>query len=263
MLHLTFWGQACFCLENDGTRLVTDPYLSDYVDRTCSDDKVTWERAYPPPCTLADLKPDLVLVSPRSRRSSGSWTLGPYYAGGAVPPILPSRSPPQKPPVPQGIPQRALASRKSGSAYFGREFFRFANPLRAYGASSGRTRQYRELSYLISCGGKTVFFGGDLSLYDGLTERLADVRPDVMLLPVNGRDYYRTAAGIIGNTDCREAAELAKRCGASCLIPMHHDLYAVNGCRGAMDPRCSGRRRCFCPDPSLRGTGCTILMVGP
>ena len=28
-----------------------------------------------------------------------------------------------------------------------------------------------------------------------------------------------------------EAAELAKRCKAACLIPMHHDLYAINGCR--------------------------------
>ena len=90
---------------------------------------------------------------------------------------------------------------------------------------------YQELSYLISCGGKRIFFGGDLSLYDGLTERLAELHPDIMLLPVNGRDYYLTAANIIGNTNCREAAELAKRCKAACLIPMHHDLYAINGCR--------------------------------
>ena len=25
--------------------------------------------------------------------------------------------------------------------------------------------------------------------------------------------------------------QLAKRCKAACLIPMHHDLYAINGCR--------------------------------
>ena len=230
MLQLTFWGQACFCLENDGTRLVTDPCLSDYVDQTCSNGTVTWERAYPPPCTLADLKPDLVLVSHDHGDHLDPWTLGPYYAGGgsartAVP------APAAASACAAGIPRECLLTAKAESPFSVGGFTVLPIPCAHTELHQDARGDYRELSYLISCGGHTIFFGGDLSLYDGLTERLADIRPDAVLLPVNGRDYYRTAAGIIGNTDCREAAELAKRCGARCLIPMHHDLYPVNSCR--------------------------------
>lgn len=65
--------------------------------------------------------------------------------------------------------------------------------------------------------GKKVFFGGDMSLYDGLTEKLAAMAPDVMLIPVNGADYYRTASHCIGNTNCIEAAKLAKAVGDKVL----------------------------------------------
>ena len=89
---------------------------------------------------------------------------------------------------------------------------------------------FRELSYIIEAEGKKVFFGGDMSMYDGLAELLCEVSPDVMLLPVNGRDYFRTSRGIIGNLDSNEAAELAVYAGTRMFIPGHHDLYEHNGC---------------------------------
>ena len=49
------------------------------------------------------------------------------------------------------------------------------------------------------------------------------------LLPVNGRSFYKLQRGIIGNMDAAEAAELAVAIGAKLLVPMHYDLYAVNG----------------------------------
>ena len=50
-----------------------------------------------------------------------------------------------------------------------------------------------------------------------------------MLLPVNGADEERRAKGIAGNLNCHEAFDLAKRCKADLVIPMHHDLYPKNG----------------------------------
>ena len=63
-------------------------------------------------------------------------------------------------------------------------------------------------------------------MYDGLTERLNDI--DVAILPINGRDYFRTSMNIIGNFDAVEAVTLAKTIGADLLVPVHHDLYEVN-----------------------------------
>lgn len=89
---------------------------------------------------------------------------------------------------------------------------------------------FAELSYLIEADGKKIFFGGDMSMYAGLEEALRDAKPDVMFLPVNGSDWFRTSRNIIGNLDSNEAADLSVRCGAKAFIPGHHDLYASNGC---------------------------------
>ena len=63
-------------------------------------------------------------------------------------------------------------------------------------------------------------------MYDGLPQRLIDI--DAAILPINGRDYFRNANDIIGNFDSAEAVTLADTIGADLLIPVHHDLYAVN-----------------------------------
>ncbi len=84
-------------------------------------------------------------------------------------------------------------------------------------------------NYIFEGAGFTVYFGGD-SLP---TPHLAEVarrfpRIDVALLPINGRDAYREAQGLVGNMDVREAAELADRIGADLLIPTHYDMFARN-----------------------------------
>jgi L-ascorbate metabolism protein UlaG (beta-lactamase superfamily) len=65
-------------------------------------------------------------------------------------------------------------------------------------------------------------------MYDGLVDRLRRHRVDVLLAPINGRDYFRTARDIVGNLDVREAAELAVAAGVKLLIPGHWDLFAQN-----------------------------------
>ena len=64
-------------------------------------------------------------------------------------------------------------------------------------------------------------------MYDGLTEAIGHA--DVMLLPVNGRDYYKLRDDVIGNLTAREAVLLSEEVGADMLIPMHYDLYNNNG----------------------------------
>ena len=63
---------------------------------------------------------------------------------------------------------------------------------------------------------------------EGLLAALRGQRIDVALLPVNGRDAEREAAGIVGNMNAREAVELADQIGATTLVPMHWDLFEGN-----------------------------------
>ena len=51
---------------------------------------------------------------------------------------------------------------------------------------------------------------------------------DVLLLPVNGRDAARLAAGIPGNLTLAEAIALARAAEASCLVPHHFGMFAFN-----------------------------------
>jgi len=88
-------------------------------------------------------------------------------------------------------------------------------------------------------------------MYDGLTECLCNI--DVAILPINGRDYFRNANDIIGNFDSAEAVMLAKMIDARLLIPVHHDLYAVNKVNPAffvdtlMTHNCEQRYHIFVP----------------
>jgi L-ascorbate metabolism protein UlaG (beta-lactamase superfamily) len=87
---------------------------------------------------------------------------------------------------------------------------------------------YRYLGYVVDDGTVRVYHAGDTVAYAGMADRLRDLRVEVALLPINGRDHYREAAGIVGNLDHREAATLAADAGADVLVPMHYDMFWGN-----------------------------------
>jgi L-ascorbate 6-phosphate lactonase len=89
-------------------------------------------------------------------------------------------------------------------------------------------RGYPYLGYVIEWNGVTVYHAGDTVVYDGLIETLSAWPIDVALIPINGRDYFRTARGIIGNTDFREAAELTETLDFGLIVPTHYDLISGN-----------------------------------
>jgi L-ascorbate metabolism protein UlaG (beta-lactamase superfamily) len=91
--------------------------------------------------------------------------------------------------------------------------------------SDGR---YRFLGFVFQGAGVAVYHAGDTIGYDDLARRLRDLRVDVALLPINGRDATREALDIVGNMDSEEAAALAIECGADVVVPMHYDMFAAN-----------------------------------
>jgi L-ascorbate metabolism protein UlaG (beta-lactamase superfamily) len=87
----------------------------------------------------------------------------------------------------------------------------------------------RYLGYVVELGGARVYHSGDCSPYPGQAERLKQLRPDVALLPINGRDFFRESEhNVVGNMDHREAARLATDMGAQLLVPMHWELFETN-----------------------------------
>lgn len=87
---------------------------------------------------------------------------------------------------------------------------------------------YRYLGYVFDLGGVRVYHAGDTIPYEGMEDRLRNLRVDVALLPINGRDAEREGLGIVGNLDEEEAAQLAAAIDVDLLVPMHYDLFAWN-----------------------------------
>ncbi len=87
----------------------------------------------------------------------------------------------------------------------------------------------RYLGYVVEIGGVRAYHAGDCVPYEGQAERVRALRPDLALLPINGRDFYReTERNIVGNMTFREAARLAHDVEAKALVPMHWELFARN-----------------------------------
>ena len=62
----------------------------------------------------------------------------------------------------------------------------------------------------------------------GIDRTLSALAPDVLMLPINGRDHMRESAGIVGNMNETEAAWLCAQVEASYVIPMHYDAIRDN-----------------------------------
>jgi L-ascorbate 6-phosphate lactonase len=74
----------------------------------------------------------------------------------------------------------------------------------------------------------TLHHTGDTIPYEGQAERVKAHGVDVLLAPINGRDFYRTRSGTIGNMDYREAGEFAVQIGARLVIPIHYGMFRGN-----------------------------------
>jgi L-ascorbate metabolism protein UlaG (beta-lactamase superfamily) len=88
--------------------------------------------------------------------------------------------------------------------------------------------EHHFLGYIFSLGDIRIYHSGDCVPYDGLEAHLRNLRPDVALLPVNGRDDYRSSHNIPGNFHFEEALQLCLDCEISYLIPHHFGMFDFN-----------------------------------
>ncbi len=86
----------------------------------------------------------------------------------------------------------------------------------------------RHMTFLLQGNGLTVWFAGDTCIYEGLQTALCRQRPDLMLLPINGRDAKRFRRGCIGNMTYQEAVDLAGAVAPALVVPGHWDMFAGN-----------------------------------
>ena len=228
-----YLGQESIVLSHPGVRgIAIDPYLSDFVDQKCGSENVNWKRNYPAPVTAEELAPKLSYVFCTHAHSDHTdpWTIPVLAEHNDKLIFFASRAFSDKL-VQMGVPEDRVIPVDAGKVY---EYpgFSFVGIPAAHEELHLTEKGYAELSFKISIhtepyGDTVIFHGGDCCMYDGLTEAIGHA--DVMMLPVNGRDYYKLRDDVIGNLTAREAVILSEEVGADMLIPMHYDLYNNNG----------------------------------
>lgn len=225
---LFYTGQTGFIIKCAEKYILIDGYLTDYVDRCCSSETVKWVRRYPSPITPEELDfIDYVFCTHNHEDHADPETLSAiarvntkakFVVSNAITNALCSF----------GIPsERIIGLKTDARTALDEAVTVTAVPSAHEELHPDENGDYMEVGFRIEIGDITLYHSGDCCPYHGLEERVADC--DIMLVPINGRDFYRTQiCNIIGCFDAREAILLAKHTNAKLLIPMHYDLYDIN-----------------------------------
>jgi L-ascorbate 6-phosphate lactonase len=222
---VTWYGQSGFRLAAGDRRLLIDPFLSERPDRR-----------YPPPASatqFADIT--LVLCTHEHADHLDLRFLREFTAANSVASIV----------VPAPVVAVAAAggldpARLVGAApgHVLNEAGVTVRPLAAlHGMGGGEPVVYefaphgapaRFLGYVVEIGGIGFYHSGDGLVYPELPAALTALAPDVLMVPINGRDHIRESRGIVGNMNETEAAWLCAQVGPSYVIPMHYDAIEGN-----------------------------------
>jgi len=231
---VTVWllGNAGVLLvDGSGRRIAIDPWTSPWLETrsTGNPDPVVRQRpARLSSAELAELA-DAVLVTHEHPDHLDPGLAGDLMAAG-VPVFLPEGCLPAAEAC--GYPASALRPVRveEPAEVCGLELLAVPAAHAFAGGGYGRYTEWRDdngahraVGYVLRCGGRVLFHGGDTVVQPWLPERLRAAAVDSCLLPINGRDWLREERGLVGNLTARESADLAASCGADVLIPVHFD----------------------------------------
>lgn len=222
-LAIWYLGQESVIVKGDGITVYVDPYLSGDLD---SGD---WRRTFPAPIAPEEIQGvDLCLITHEHDDHMDAKTLPWLHRSSPEAPIVaPACCKPAL--LEMGIPAAGLIAADD------RQLLELFSKLRLTPIAAAHEQLERDaddcpryVGYILELNGVTLYHAGDTLVYPELIERVVALKPDIALLPINGRDYFRQQRGIVGNMDYREAAHFAREIAADTVIPLHYDLFAVN-----------------------------------
>lgn len=226
-----YWlGQAGFVVEAAGFRLLIDPYLSNSLGEKYRGARFSHDRMMPAPVDVAGLaQVDLVLSTHHHTDHMDPATLKPLLASRPDTRFVAPAASEAQALERSGISKERLILADAGER---------KQPLLGLvitatpAAHEARERdvegRHRFLGYVIEAEGLRLWHSGDCMPFDGLVESVLPLKPDVALLPVNGRRPELSRNGVPGNFTLEEAIETAQSVGARTMIAHHYGMFAFN-----------------------------------
>ena len=223
LASVTWFGQAGFRLAAGDSRVLVDPFLTDRPDRR-----------YRPPAAAQDFADiTLVLCTHEHVDHLDLPFLREFCAVNPTATIV-VPAPVAEIAADGGVDESRLAGAVPGEELRDRDVTVHPVPaLHGIGGDEPVVYEFargdapvRFLGYVLDVGGVRFYHSGDCLLYPELPGTLAALAPDVLLLPINGRDHMRESRGIVGNMNETEAAGLCAEVRPSSVSPMHYECIA-------------------------------------
>jgi L-ascorbate metabolism protein UlaG (beta-lactamase superfamily) len=222
---VTWYGQAGFRIAAGDSRVLVDPFLTDHA-----------ARRYPPPAAAAEFSDiTLVLATHEHADHLDLPFLREFCAVNATARIV-VPAPVIEIAVSGGLDRARLVGAVPGVDLTDADVTVHPVPaLHGLGGDDPVVYEFspngglvRFLGYVMEIGGIRFSHSGDGLVYPELPLTLCALAPDVLLIPINGRDHMRESAGIVGNMNETEAAWLCSEVAPAYAIPMHYEAIATN-----------------------------------
>lgn len=223
-LRIFFLGQSGYVIKTAITCLYIDPYLSDYVENPDGLNETGMKRLFHTPFNPGDIKKiDGVICTHGHLDHMDPWTLGKI-----IPPFTFFSSQASFDNNPTELTEKKIVSLRPEQDYE-------LNEIKIEPVSAAHYHLKDEqgdpdcLSIILTIKNKKLFFWGDGIIYDGLLDILKKHEFDYFFAPINGRDWFREKAGIVGNLNARELSNLCNEISINVVVPNHFDLFYNNG----------------------------------
>jgi L-ascorbate metabolism protein UlaG (beta-lactamase superfamily) len=229
-LHLYWLGQAGFVIDVDGYRLVIDPYLSDTLSEKYRGTARPHERMMPAPVAPDEIRfVDLVLCTHAHTDHMDPGTLKPLLARNPTAFVVAPRATRQQVLDRSGVEDERLILANASETLLPLPDLSIIATLSAHETlETDAGGNYRFLGYIISTKATRLWHSGDCIPFPGLDRDLVAYRPEIALLPVNGRRPELSENGVPGNFTLREAIDVARSIGATDMVAHHYGLFDFN-----------------------------------
>ncbi len=225
-----YWlGQAGFLFRSSKQCWIVDPYLSDHLREKYRDHEFSHARMMPAPLSVSEL-PEIDFVF--CTHHHGDHLDGPTLKW------LAAQRPQTRFVLPAGIAaeaarlalpaERVIWAEADEPLALGPEFDVVPVPAAHEEFGYDEKGHHRFLGYVLHSGPFRIYHSGDSIPFDGLSQRLVALNPELALLPVNGRSRELRARNIAGNFSLDEALELCRNIRIPFLIAHHFGMFEFN-----------------------------------